>query len=150
MTACEHAQRIVDNYTSHGLGDPRKSTDHAVAVAVAFLDREKSICALPELTDEERRAMDAIDLPPILGTPAERLKRTMETAVRFMRRVRDAEATIAERDAKILELQRSVAEWKVAFLTKGETAKGWEKKNYDEVWFGGCEAGAVLDDVRRT
>ena len=37
MTPKEHAQSILDNYTSHGLGDPAKSDDHAVATAVAYL-----------------------------------------------------------------------------------------------------------------
>jgi len=91
MSPIDHAQMIVDNYTSTGLGDPRQSDDHAVAVAVALLDREKSCCSLPELTDDERKAMDAIDMTPLLGSPSERLKLAMETAVKFMRKSREAE-----------------------------------------------------------
>lgn len=114
MTVIEHAQRIVDNYTSNGLGDPRQSDDHAVAVAVAFIDREKSLAALLDLTDEERRAMDAIDMTPILGSPAERLKLAMDTAVKYMRRLR-----VAESAAKHLLLLMENDGWDVsAFIVE--------------------------------
>lgn len=36
-----HAGRIIENYTSNGLGDPRQSDDHAVAVA--YLDQNEWI-----------------------------------------------------------------------------------------------------------
>lgn len=38
LTARQHAQRIIDNYLSHGLGDPKRSDDHAVAAAVGYQD----------------------------------------------------------------------------------------------------------------
>ena len=40
---------------------------------------------LPELTPEERAAMEAMDLTPALGTPEERVKVAMNAAIRFMR-----------------------------------------------------------------
>lgn len=59
MTPKEHAQRIVDNYTRHGLGDPRKSTDHAVATAVAILDIMRE-------HDELRRVVSHIDAKTVM------------------------------------------------------------------------------------
>ncbi len=54
MTPKERADRIIDNYT---LGDPRQSTDHAVATAVAYLDLLEHVQrftrgATAELADE--------------------------------------------------------------------------------------------------
>lgn len=48
---------------------------------------------LTELTEEERRAMDSIDMTPILGTPAERLRFAMDKAVEFMRLRKVAESS---------------------------------------------------------
>ena len=48
---------------------------------------------LPELTEEERKALDSIDMTPILGSPAERLRLAMDKAVEYMRRWRIAEAS---------------------------------------------------------
>ena len=93
LTAREHAERLIDNYTRNGLGDPRQSDDHAIAVAVALLDRENSIGALPELSECERKAMDAIDMTPILGTPSERLRFAIETAIRLGRKLAAAESS---------------------------------------------------------
>lgn len=46
MTPQENAQRIVDNYIQHGLGDPRKSDDYAVVVAVAYLDLIETVTSV--------------------------------------------------------------------------------------------------------
>ena len=37
MTPIEHARRTIDNYVSHGIGDPSKSDDPAVAMAVEIV-----------------------------------------------------------------------------------------------------------------
>ena len=49
---------------------------------------------LPELSEKERRAMESVDMTPILGTPAERLRLAVDTAIRFMRE-RDVAQTSA-------------------------------------------------------
>lgn len=57
MTPTQHARRIVDNYTSHGLGDPRNSDDHAVACAVSVLDcAELKVQATRDIIDTLLRA----------------------------------------------------------------------------------------------
>lgn len=40
---------------------------------------------LPELNEKERRALDAVDMTPILGTMEERWRLAMDVAVRFLR-----------------------------------------------------------------
>ena len=45
---------------------------------------------LPELTDEERRALDGVDMTPILGTMEHRWRLAMDVAVRFMRERNEA------------------------------------------------------------
>ena len=48
-------------------------------------NRDLMYGVLPELTPEERRALDAVDMTPILGTVEERLRFAMDKAVQFMR-----------------------------------------------------------------
>lgn len=48
---------------------------------------------LPELTDEERKEIDSMDMTPILGSPAERLRLALDKAVDFMMRLKVAEAS---------------------------------------------------------
>lgn len=48
---------------------------------------------LPELSAEELKALDSIDMTPILGTPAERLQFAMDKAVEFMRKLKVAETS---------------------------------------------------------
>lgn len=45
-----------------------------------------------ELTEDELRAIDAIDMTAILGTPSERMKFAMHKAVYFMRKMNVAES----------------------------------------------------------
>ena len=52
---------------------------------------------LPELTPEEKAAIDAIDMTPILGTPSERLQFAMDKAIVYFRRAR-----LAEKEAAML------------------------------------------------
>jgi hypothetical protein len=59
MTPKEHAKRLIDSYTRNGLGDPRESTDHAIAVAVTYLD-------LVQEHDELRRVVSHIDAKTVL------------------------------------------------------------------------------------
>ena len=67
-----HAQRIIDNYTSNGLGDPRRSDDHAVATAVAYLDLLE---LLRPMTPSEAEA--AYAAAPDVPISAERIEEIM-------------------------------------------------------------------------
>ena len=51
------------------------------------------VMTLHELTDEERKAVDAIDMTPILGTPAERLQMAMDKAIEYMRKWKLSESS---------------------------------------------------------
>jgi hypothetical protein len=51
------------------------------------------VMTLHELTDEERTAVDAIDMTPILGTPAERLQMAMDKAIDYMRKWKLSESS---------------------------------------------------------
>ena len=55
---------------------------------------------LPELTPEEKAAIDAIDMTPILGTPSERLQFAMDKAMEYFRRAR-----LAEKEAAMLRAE---------------------------------------------
>jgi len=44
-------------------------------------------------TEEERKAVDSIDMTPILGTPAERLRMAMDKAIEYMRKWKLAESS---------------------------------------------------------
>ena len=50
----------------------------------------------PELTVEERRALDAVDMTPILGTLEERLRFAIDKAVQFMRERNDCRRLLRE------------------------------------------------------
>lgn len=52
MTPHEHATRIVESYMRNGLGDPRQSTDHAVATAVAYLELEPRFAEAKQNSEE--------------------------------------------------------------------------------------------------
>ena len=64
VTPKEHAQRLVDSYTRNGLGDPRESTDHAIATAVAYLD-------LVRVHDELRQVVSHIDAKTVMAARKE-------------------------------------------------------------------------------
>lgn len=51
------------------------------------------VMTLRELTEEERKAVDSIDMTPILGTPAERLQMAMDKAIEYMRKWKLAESS---------------------------------------------------------
>jgi hypothetical protein len=61
MTPKEHANRLVDLYTARYLADPRESTDHGVASAVAYLD----LLSVAGNQDREQAMMTMVDLKTI-------------------------------------------------------------------------------------
>jgi hypothetical protein len=63
----------------------------------------EGVCHLPELTYEQRNAMNSMDMTPILGTLEERLEVVMRAAINFMRRARKAEAENASLSERLEE-----------------------------------------------
>lgn len=77
MTAKEHAKRLIDNYTRHKLGNPRESTDHAVATAVAYLDLVAAHNELRKTVSfiDARTVMEARERAGVAMTEAEKIRR---------------------------------------------------------------------------
>lgn len=60
-----------------------------------FLSRRRLPVELPDLTPDERAAMEAADMTPILGTPAERYRTALDFAMQmFRQRNRFAKALV--------------------------------------------------------
>ena len=70
---------------------------------------------LPQLTDEELKALNEVDMTPILGTPADRLKFAIDKAVEYMSKWKLAQAK--ERSAwNECSQQQKIAELAVSTL----------------------------------
>ena len=109
-----------------------------------------NIPELPELTDDQRNAMNSMDMTPILGTLEERLEVVMRAAINFMRRARKAEAENASLSERLEErtLQHRV-QLDNAVRLESENAKLRDRIDkadshlYSIVEIGGSDQGVI-------
>ena len=83
---------------------------------------------LPELTPEEKAALDSIDMTEILGTPAERLQFALDKAVQFMREKNVAKASEKMAWAEHRKLQAMLDERTLQHQTQLDNAVRLEQE----------------------